>query len=138
MPVDVPPEYLIQNADLLDAYRELQDEFVETHKQHELMIANVDRPAAEIISGIKQLETEEQQLLHRLHQEHNHKRNNTGFQRLLEEASKMRLSQDKEIGLENQKGEQLHHLAKTKRRINKPVACWISLHYVKQSLSRVC
>jgi hypothetical protein len=131
MPMDVPSEYLMQNngntEELLISYKELQDEFVETHKQYTAMnlVDNMDlctgtatATASEIISGIKQMEAEEQQLLHRLQQERSHTRNNTSFQSLLAEASELRLSQDKEIGLEDQKGEQLHHFAKAKRNIN--------------------
>ena len=94
------------------------NETFEAHKQYESMAANVDRPTSEIIDGFKQMEAEEQQLLDRLRREQSQTSNNANFQRLLAEASKMRLSQDKEIGLEEQKREQLHYLATAKRRLN--------------------
>jgi len=119
IPIDVPSEYLMQNngniEELLDAYKEMQAEFVESHKQYELVTANLDRPTSDIKNGIKQMEVEEQQLLDRLQREHAQTINNPIFERLLVDASNMRKQQDREIILDEQKREQLQSLAANKQ-----------------------
>eukprot|EP00578_Thalassiosira_sp_NH16_P012391 CAMPEP_0181124452 /NCGR_PEP_ID=MMETSP1071-20121207/26491_1 /TAXON_ID=35127 /ORGANISM="Thalassiosira sp., Strain NH16" /LENGTH=635 /DNA_ID=CAMNT_0023209763 /DNA_START=418 /DNA_END=2325 /DNA_ORIENTATION=+ len=121
LPVDVPTDYLLQTngnlEELLDAYKELQAEFIEVHKHYESTSAKNDRSASDVISDVKRMEEEEQQLLDRLQREQAERRGDSAFQHLLVEASKMRESQDEEIRLEGQQKQQLQSLAMTKQRL---------------------
>jgi len=92
-------------------------QFIEVHKQYESTVARADRPASEIINGIIKMEADEKQLLDRLQREQAQTSSNSNFQRLLTEASKMRLAQDDEIRLEGQKREQLNCFASAKQRL---------------------
>eukprot|EP00970_Alexandrium_tamarense_P003363 scaffold529_cov196-Alexandrium_tamarense.AAC.59 len=110
VPIDVPSEYADNNselADLMDAFQELQTEFVDVHQQYETMSAKSDRPVTAVLDDIKKLQIEKQQLTDRLQREKDQTSSNPKFQRLLEEASNMRQAQNDEIRLTEQKQKQL-------------------------------
>ncbi len=90
---------------------------MEEHKHYESTPTENDRSASDVISDVKRMEEEEQQLLDRLQREQAERRGDSAFQHLLVEASKMRESQDEEIRLEGQQKQQLQSLAMTKQRL---------------------
>lgn len=119
MRIEVPQEYLYpansKLAQMAEAYRELQAEFVEVHKEYERLSSS--RPASALIQDIKQLGIEKQQLLERLEREKNQAKGNIKFEQLLQETSKLRQGQDDEIRLQEQRHKQHQLMNSSKQRL---------------------
>eukprot|EP00804_Cyclotella_cryptica_P017906 CCRYP_001277-RA/>CCRYP_001277-RA protein AED:0.02 eAED:0.02 QI:30/1/1/1/1/1/3/119/640 len=120
MPLDVPQEYLhpanSKLAQMAEAYRELQAEFVEVHKEYERFKSSC-RSASSLTHDTKQLELEKRQLLDRLELENNQVKGNIKFEQLLKETSKMRQGQDDEIRLGEQRVKQYQRMNSAKQRL---------------------
>ena len=118
MPIEVPLENSDSDlSEMAATYRDLQGEFVETHKEYRRIGASSGPSASELIEAIKQMETEKQQLMERLQREKNHVRGNAKLEHLLKETSRLRIGQDDGIRLQEQKKEQEDLMSSAKRRL---------------------
>ncbi len=122
MPINVPVEYLneVTNPnleELVDVYKELQVEFVETHKQYEATASSEMRQIPEIFQSTKQLGSIKKNLLKKIEREKSQKGMKENFQQILETANKMREAREDEIRLEEQKIDQIQSMAIADRRL---------------------
>jgi len=153
-PVEIPMEYLMQDqgedsnsgttlSELAQRYRQLQQEFKETHKRYEVFRAEIaeepeqgslpSSPSSPFGVGgtlkkeIAQLEDEKRQLKERIEALQN-KTNNTDdqninekqtpFSTMLEATSQFRQEQDEEIRLQDRMKDQRHYLAMSEQKLH--------------------
>lgn len=117
-PIEVPHEYLYSSdsnsnlIQLLETHRDLQVDFMETHKEYESAISS-GISGVELERDIMQLVKEKQILLERLRHEQNQARNPEFEQ----ETRRLRLGQDEEKRLQQQKRDQLLVLSTAQHRL---------------------
>ena len=108
-PIEVPQEYLHQSdsnsnlIELLETYHDLQNCFIETHKEYESAISK-GLSGAELERNIMQMDNEKQILLERLRKEQNQTKRSPEFE---SETRRFRQGQDEEKRLLKQKQDQL-------------------------------
>jgi hypothetical protein len=103
--------------DLLESYRELQHDFVKTHKAFESLKESKALPISELSAEIDSVDREKKQLLDILQRDKRMTDISPKFQQLLVETSQMTQSEEHALRLEQQKIEHMEHTEVAKKRL---------------------
>jgi len=117
--VDVP-EHMFTDEEVVEvyqSYKDLQEEFKETHKMSEKFKSQLISPA-EIKKAIVQMEDDKNMLEHKVEALHAKLQSTERFDDMLEASGKLRVEQDEQLKLQDRLKEQRSHQLQAEHRLN--------------------
>merc|ERR1719382_497888 len=114
------PEHMFTDEEVVEVYqhyKDLQEEFKETHKTSEKFKSQLISPG-EIKKAIVQMEDDKNMLEHKVEALHAKLSSTERFDEMLEASGKLRVEQDEQLKLQDRLKEQRSHQLQAEHRLN--------------------